>query len=264
MFVEKDGIRFFTSPLLESCGGLKHAFMTRVGGVSSSPYKSLNMGLKEGDSKKNVEENRERLSTAFGFPPLQLTTVDQVHGFMMVTVRDNGGPTYSRIQADGLTTLTPEVPLGILTADCVPLLLHDPVKKVAAAVHAGWRGAAAGIITRSINIMASKFGTDRQDLIAAIGPHIGPCCYVVGSEVLDAFSDTFGDEIKELTRRASEGNLSLDLGIAARIQLLTSGVRESNIDTLSECTSCREDLFFSHRRDGSPSGRQLSFIMLEE
>jgi len=263
MLEQREGIKFFTSRLLAESRGVTHAFLTRVGGASPPPFDAMNLGADCGDDPANVTANAARLSEVFGFHPERLTTAKQVHGFMMVTVRDRGGNVYSKIESDALATPTPGVPVGVLTADCVPLLIHAPAAGVVAAVHAGWRGAAAGIARRSVNVMAAKFSTSPAEMVAAIGPRIGPCCYTVGPEVPDAFRENFGEGLRYFSEK-EDGAFTLDLGEATKAQLVEAGVAEANIEVIDVCTACSADLFFSYRRDGERTGRQLSFIMVEE
>ncbi|MFQ5466220.1 MAG: peptidoglycan editing factor PgeF [Thermodesulfobacteriota bacterium] len=262
MLEQREGIKFFTSGLLAEGRGVTHAFLTRAGGSSPAPFDTMNLGADCGDDPVNVAANAKRLSEVFGFRPERLTTAKQVHGFMMVTVRDRGGAVYSGIESDALATPTPGVPVGVLTADCVPLLIHAPAAGAVAAVHAGWKGAAAGIARRSVNVMAGKFSTSPGEMVAAIGPRIGPCCYTVGAEVPDAFREDFGEGLEYFSEK-DDGTFTLDLGEATRAQLIEAGMTEANIEVIDACTACDPDLFFSYRRDGERTGRQLSFIMVE-
>lgn len=228
------------------------------------PFSTLNMSTRLGDSPGNVKENMVRVARAFDFSPERLTTVNQVHGIIVEHIRDEGGERYSNIESDGLVTAEPGTAIGILTADCVPVLLADPVKNVVAAAHAGWRGTALGITARAVGSMTECFHSDPAGIHAAIGPRIGPCCYTVGENVLEAFAEKFGPEPACFSRRG-DGTLTLDLAAANKVLLVRAGLREENIDVLDGvCTSCNPDLFFSHRRDGAegPTGRQLSFIVI--
>lgn len=255
MLLETRGISFVKSARLGA--GVTHAFLARTGGVSPPPYASLNLSVKGGDTPGNVAENRLRVEDAFGIPEGSITTVRQVHGDRVFIPGDpppkdsDGCP-----EADAVVT-GKDAAVGVLTADCLPLLLHDPGAGVVAAVHAGWRGSALKVASRAVEVMTTRFGTNPADVLAAIGPHIGPCCYQVGGELPGEFEKAFADAGRFFTRR--DGSLYLDLAAPNRASLTEAGLMEENISSAFICTSCRTDLFFSYRKEGA-TGRQLSFI----
>lgn len=208
------------------------AFSTRLGGVSSGPFTSLNLGRRSGDDVDNVDENRRRLCDSLGADVEKLTISYQTHSAVVRRARagEKGEP------GDGLWTDEPGVPLLALTADCLPIALARPDRSGLAVLHAGWRGLLAGIVEAGV----SALGGGR--LAAAVGPAIGPCCYEVGPEVAERFEPTL--------RRGR----NLDLWSAAERRLRAAGC--ASVERLDLCTHCNPDLFFSYRRDGKPYGGQ--------
>lgn len=251
-----NGITFFSSPNLESFPGLVHAFLGRTGGVSTGHLASLNMGRREEDSSENLKENRKKVAEAFGIDQEKVFTVSQVHGDRIVTI-DNPDVRPEEVkaqEADAIITNVKGISIGILTADCVPVLFYDRKNGVIAAVHAGWRGTAMKIAKKCVKRMQESFGTDPKDIAAAIGPAIGLCCYKVNDDVVLAVGN-----IDKVTR-ACERHWCLDLPKANLLQLEEAGVTDINVSDI--CTSCRTDIFFSHRGEKGRTGRQLSFISL--
>lgn len=241
---------------------VRHAFATRFGGVSEGPHASLNLGLSVGDDPERVEENARRLARALALSPGQFASVNQVHGDRLVEISGaaaGGALPPPAAEADGLLTRERGAALCVRTADCVPVLLFAPDVGAAAAVHAGWRGAAAGIAGLAARSLAARYGARPSALFAAIGPSIRSCCYEVGEEVAGAFRRRFGDSVL----RNGEGKCShLDLPAACRLSLLEAGVDEERIDVLPHCTACDGARFFSHRRDRGRTGRHLSLVAL--
>lgn len=257
----KDGIKFFISENLPA-RELSHAFLTRVGGVSAPPFDSLNLDDRDADEKENVEANRARVGAALGLPPERLVTLNQVHGCSVLYADDKYLSAPRRMDADAVVTSLPNVPIGILTADCLPILLYDPVKRVIGAAHAGWKGALERVGSKTVEAMAGRCGTTTSGVQAALGPYIGPCCYAVNDDVLDGFAASFGEGASGFFEKRG-GRLYLDIGKAVVFDLAASGVKEANILSVSRCTSCDEGLFFSYRRDRGRTGRQMSVIMLK-
>jgi YfiH family protein len=197
---------------------------------------------------------------ALGIPSGRLLTLRQVHGAEVLIFEENtkAALTYS-LPYDAVITDKKRVALGIWTADCLPILMVDRSQKIIAAVHAGWRGIWRGVIERTVNAMIKTFESSPADIVAGIGPGIGPCCYEVQQDVVSLFRNSYGSPDQLIQER--EGRSYLDLSRAAQLELSKAGIPPANIDTIPLCTCCREDLFFSFRRDKQP-GRQLSFIML--
>jgi hypothetical protein len=187
----------------------------------------------------------------------ELCTLTQVHGARVVRAElaATGSP------ADAVVTDRPGVLLGVVTADCVPILLHDPRARAVGAVHAGWRGTAAGIARAAVRALGEAYGSRPQDLTAVMGPAIGPCCYEVGPEVREALEGA-QPGAGAAAGRGRNGGDTLDLWRANRMILEGAGLAPERIHLLRHCTSCRADLFPSYRRDGAGCGRMLAFIGL--
>lgn len=229
------------APLESALPGTLAAFSTRLGGVSSPPWDTLNVGLHVGDSPVDVTENRRRLFRALGVDPESLVTAGQVHSDAVAVATSPG----RHEKTDGLVTVARGLTLAVFCADCVPVWLLDPRLPAAGVVHAGWKGTLAGIAGRAVEIMVRKLGSRPRDLLAAVGPSIGPCCYEVGSEVVAPAARNFGPDVVVDTG----GRPHLDLWEANRHALVLAGVNPSRVYVSGFCTSCRADLFHSHRRE---------------
>jgi len=244
---------FLRSPRLEAAG-FRHGFSTRRGGASGGAFASLNLGRSVGDEAAHVDENHRRLADAVGYAPERLFVVSQVHGNAVVSVRGDDRPEEVRARsADALVAGEAGSAVGVRTADCVPVLLANPRAGTVAAVHAGWRGVVAGVVREAIAAMGEA---DGSELLAAVGPSIGPCCFEVGDEVAAALGQAAGDGI--VLRRGNE-KPHVDLWRAVEHQLRAAGV--AAVDMLGACTLCDPGRFFSYRRDGKASGRMLSVIV---
>ena len=256
-------IHYLEPELMAAADISRQGFTTRHEGVSRPPYNSLNLGSNTLDSVHSVKGNRSLLARSFGGTLDRFVTVNQVHGTDLLVI-DAPNPDFGhflKLECDGIVTDQPGVMIGICVADCFPILLLDPAKKVIAALHAGWQGTARGIARKGVEAMVEVFGSRPADIIAAIGPGIGPCCYEVDTPVKAAF--TAGGLTWDLfATAAGEGKWQLDLSAANRQQLLLAGVRESNVEEARQCVSCVPDLYFSYRRDKGDTGRQMGFIML--
>jgi YfiH family protein len=271
-------IRILQASALAKLPWLVHGFSTKPGGVSSqNGEKVLNLGFTEWDTKENVLENRRLFRSALRASDLQLISLQQIHSDV-IHLFDAASAESCR--GDGSVTNRHGLLLGVRTADCVPVLLVDPKKRAVAAVHAGWRGALARIVVKAIGKMQMHFKTKPADLVAAIGPSIGGCCYEVGTEVATRFLSQFaeaadwfdefrtGDEPNPIQwlnmmppgHQPAPKNVLLDLRKANRAQLLGAGLRAPNIFVSDLCTACRRDLLFSYRKEGPQSGRHLSVI----
>ena len=244
-------------------GGLLAGFSTRNGGVSRAPFNTLNLGLGTDDQLANVEGNRSAFARSFDLPPHQLLTVKQVHGKDMLLVDEPNLDLshFLTVQVDAIVTNQPDIMIGVLTADCFPILIWHPDLTVAAAVHAGWRGAANGLIGKTVQAISEHFNRPATELQAAVGPGIGAHKYEVDRPVRDAFrkGTGFWEEISTETRL---GHWQLDIPLSCRLQLEKAGLKTGNIEIAQQCTCCHPELFFSHRRDGGITGRQLGFIKL--
>ena len=262
--VKKKTIECLQSSLLRNCDFLVHAFCTRRGGASQDEYKSLNMSFREGDEEFRVLQNWDRLATAFAIPMEQFLVVNQVHGDAIFVIKSHGSYFSSReeLNYDAIVTNRTNLVICIKTADCAPVFIVDKVKKVIAVVHAGWKGTALEISAKVIRLMQNQYGSLPENILAAIGPAIGRCCYEVDQATADAFrglnnSEFFLQPVKK------KDKLLLDLPEANRRQILAAGIPESNIEVSSYCTTCNQDMFFSHRGSGGITGRQINFMMIK-
>jgi YfiH family protein len=253
-------------PLLRSVAlrGFAHGFTTRAGGVSAEPYASLNVGMRWGDSRDNVLENRRRAAAACGADRLCL--VRQVHGAGVFRVTAGTTPeALAQAEVDALCTDLPGVAVGIFTADCVPLLVGDPVTGAVAAIHAGWRGVVAGVAPATLAAMAEAHGGRMSDLRVALGPAIGPCCFEVGPEVVAAFDAQIPEARAAgaiADGRSGGGKPHIDLKRALLAQLQAAGISPAHIDAGAECTMCDPaGRFYSYRRDNTRTGQHLSLIV---
>lgn len=259
-----DKVQYLEPSLLTAAGVSAHGFTTRHEGVSRAPYNSLNLGTGTNDSPHAVEGNRNLVTRAFGAEAGRLVSVTQVHGTDLLVI-DSPNPDYGyfqKLEADGIITNQPGVMIGVCVADCVPVLLLDPVKGVVAALHAGWKGTAAGICRKGVDAFINLFGSEPQDILAAVGPGIGPCCYEVDKPVAEAFR-AGGHDWDAVATIKDVARWQLDLVRANALQLGAAGIPERNIETAGQCVSCAPQLFFSYRRDSGETGRQMGFIMLK-
>jgi polyphenol oxidase len=298
---------------------LTHGFSTRVGGLSTlDGEKVLNLSFMEWDRRENVLENRRLLQTAVGVKTAALVTMRQIHSdvvhpfwgardweprrknirhserseeslfrqgakareILSFAPDDGADVVLKPCKGDAAITNQPGLLLGIQTADCVPILLVDPKQRVVAAIHAGWRGTLARIAQKTVGRMQMEFGCKPANLLAAIGPSIGPCCYEVSADFVTKFRAQFADveTYFDEARTGEEPNplqwmnmyppghqpppkrVHLDLRKANRSQLMAAGLRETNIFVSDLCTGCRRDLFFSYRKEGATSGRMMAVI----
>ena len=288
------GLEILTAKILEPLPWVVHGFSTRKGGASRlDGVAALNLGFTQWDSREAVARNRRAFTRAIpasnasakpdGKPASEkpLITLGQIHS----DVSHIFSKAPARLpQGDAAICRRPALLLGIQTADCVPILLADPRRRVVAAVHAGWRGTLARIVTKTLGRMRLEFGTQPEDVLAALGPAIGPCCYEVGPEVAQAFAGQFAQAAEwfegpfERLATGEEPNplpwltmmppgheppperVRLNLAAANHWQLEDAGVNPRNIAASALCTACRSDLFFSYRKEGAGTGRMLSAI----
>ena len=241
-------ITFLHSEALDRLPRIVHAFSTR-----RSERSDFALGAGPA-SNPLVQMNRIRFVAAAGAVGWPVLKLKQVHSGI-VRVMEDTSAAGEAVEGDAAITSLTGVLLSVQTADCVPILLADSRSRAVAAVHAGWRGTAAHIVEATVRELEQQYSVKPQDIVAAIGPHIGSCCYEVGEEVVEAIQDSFAIE-----RRPEWPKPHLNLAEANRRQLSTAGVSEDRIETSSLCTRCREDLFFSFRRDGTRTGHMLSII----
>jgi YfiH family protein len=239
---------------------LVHAILTRLGGVSSPPFASLNLSQVVGDDPAAVATNYERVCGAFGIRRSQMATCYQVHSAdVFVVAASDGGRLVG--QGDAMVTDQPGVYLSMRFADCTPLLLHDPVRRAVGIAHAGWRGTLKNVAGAVVRAMVERLGCLPGDITAVVGPAIGPCCYQVGSEVIQAAEAAYASA-GELLRPRAGGRYHFDLWEANRRQLVVAGVNHVAVAGL--CTACRTDRFFSHRAEQGQTGRFGALIGYRE
>ena len=257
---DRNGVIFMTSPNIQAA----HAFTTRYGGVSEGIYSSLNLGVNCGDDLVSVEENYGRICNILGITLSDIVCSHQIHSATIRTVtREDCGELFksSPYKADGLITCDNGVALMVFSADCVPILLHDPVRNVIGAIHAGWRGTAKNITGAAIQKMIGEFGCRPNEICAAIGPCISKCCYETDQDVVNALYETLGESVKGcvVTNNSTKGNkYMVDLKEANRILLQKAGL--CDIMVSDECTSCQNDKYWSHRRTNGKRGSQAAII----
>ena len=252
---------YFTFSLLDRVNQLIHAVSTRLGGVSKGIYHSLNIGFHVGDEENNVIKNREIFCRTLGLNLSSVAAGEQVHGTHIAIVQagDRGKGAYSWKESfprtDALTTNVPGVSLLVVVADCPALLFFDPAHKAVALAHTGWRGSIKGSLQKTIQKMSQNFHTNPQDLLVAISPSIGPCCYRIGKDTLKQLVTSFPANWKNFVIFKPDGSAHLDLWKLNRYQLLKMGVKHTNIEIARICTACHTDLFYSHRKERGKTGR---------
>jgi YfiH family protein len=242
--------------------GFKHGFSPRAGGVSQPPYASCNLGRAVGDNLEHVAENHRRFAEAVGYAPEALFELSQVHGRDVREVRPGEDPKVVRSESgDGLVGLDGAV-VGVRTADCVPVLVADTETRRVAALHAGWRGVALGVVPAGVERLVAASGAPRERLIAAVFPHIAVCCFEVSDDVAAQLVAASGaGESAPLVEQGPRGKPHVNLEAVVRLQLMAAGLPTENIDVVPGCTRCDAARFFSFRRDGRASGRHLTAII---
>jgi YfiH family protein len=287
--IAPNGVQWLAVPAWEKMNWLWHGFSTRRGGLSRAYCAvdapgELNLGFTTEDDRETVARNRRLFTQAVsGDPSTPLVDVHQIHSNLVLLASSADASREKPRSADGLMTNEPGLLVGIRTADCIPILVADRKRRAVAAFHAGWRGTVQRIVESGIGRMRLQFGSRPEDLIAAIGPGIGPCCYSVGEEVLSSFESQFA-YARELFREVYDSDLvrtkypmlfmtqrapghlvqgpSLHLNLveANRRQLLAAGLKPRAIHLVGGCTSCHRELFFSHRGAQGHAGRMMSAI----
>lgn len=255
-FQHHDNLRFFQFNTLQA----KHAIFTRHGGLSPEPWHSLNVGGTVGDDLTRVRANRNMSLKALGCVPESVFDVWQVHGADVVCATAPRPDTESVRQADIILTDKPELTLYMRFADCVPILFHDPRKGVVGVAHAGWVGTLRDVATAAINAMTKQYGSNPADVIAGIGPSIGPDHYEVGSDVILQVTQKFGDDSEQLLK-SHNGKIHFDLWKTNRILLERAGVEK--IEVAEICTACNTNDWFSHRAEKGRTGRFGALITLQ-
>ncbi|WP_337286377.1 peptidoglycan editing factor PgeF [Candidatus Methylomirabilis sp.] len=244
-------------PHWERFDGLIHGFLGRVSSQGRPSNAAFRLSSDNDDDAAVVKSNWCELKLGLGLRDISIITARQVHGNTVLKVSRGDGKLAG--VGDGLMTDAPNLCVGVMAADCVPILFVEPARKIAAAVHAGWRGTAAGIAQRTVASMKEAYGIDPAALHVAMGPSIGPCCYEVGPEVAAQIAANWKEELKGAWRPNHEGKGRLDLRTLNEIQLLGAGIPGAQISKIGPCTACSVADFFSYRKEGK-SGHQLSFV----
>lgn len=247
---------------------LVQACSTRLGGVSTGIHKSMNLGFLNGDDPDNVHENFRIICNELKINPRSLVFAAQTHtNNVRVTGLSDHGKWIFRERdydnIDALVTNNPGTTLIILTADCVPVSIYDPVNKAIGLAHSGWRGTASEIVCETIKTMQAEYGSNPENLIISTGPSICKKCYEVSLDVVNEFKKTYNeDEMKQITEQVSEEHFLLDLNEAIRISALRMGVKPENFEITGLCTNCNPDLLFSHRASCGKRGTLASFLSI--
>jgi polyphenol oxidase len=260
----------FLSEWMREYPWLAAGITTRHGGVSGAPWTTQNCALHVGDVEGDVIENRKRASGAAGFDFAAWTCAEQVHGSEIAVVRKErrGAGRLRREDSvgdkDGMITNTPGIMLAAFYADCVPLWFVDPANKAVGIAHAGWKGTVGHIAAKAVKAFVDTFGSDPSRMLAAIGPSIGACCYEVDDYVIDQVKEAGGTPGVEYVPAASNGRYMLNLSKFNANQLLKAGILLNHIEITGYCTSCRSDLFYSHRKEQGRTGRMAAWIAIKD
>src|SRR5512138_448096 len=247
-FIQHNGIRYFQFDLLPT----RHALFTRHGGVSPDPWGTLNVGGTVGDDLTRVRENRLLSFQALGCAPESIFDVWQIHSADVVCARAPRPTGESYRQADIILTDQPDVTLFMRFADCVPIVLHDPCKGAVNLAHAGWMGTLRGVATAAIEAMKKNYGSNPADIVAGIGPSIGPDHYEIGADVILQVMQKYSDE-SQLFLKSHHGQIHFTLWQATRLSLERLGVHQIEVAQL--CTACHTEDWFSHRAEKGRTGR---------
>ena len=260
-----DGLTFQVSPQMERAW-IAHGFTTRTGGVSGDIFSSLNLAVNREDRPENVRENYRRVCGALGVEMDKLVFSCQVHADRVrcVTSADLGKGLDRPVdyEADGLITDIPGLPLVVFGADCLTVLLCDPVRRVAAAVHAGWRGTALGIVERAVEQMTGHYGSDPADILAAVGPGISKCCFETDEDVPNAMTAALGAAALPFITGGEDGKFHVDLKGLNALRLERAGLLAGHVDVSPDCTMCLPEKYWSHRQTQGRRGSQAALIAL--
>lgn len=249
--MERNGVKYYTSSLINT-NKIPHFFSTRTGGASEGCYSSLNLGIYTDDSLESVSENFSRIFSSAGMEKDKIVYLKQVHGDKFYIVDDINYFNINGKYGDAIITNARGIAIGVFTADCVSVLIADPIKNIIAAVHAGWKGTSLCITGKVLNYMINEMLCNPEDITVSIGPSIGPCCFEVKEDVANKFTYI----------NYNEGKLYVDLWRENYSQALLRGVLPKNIAQGELCSVCNESLFYSYRRDKGLTGRLGSFIQI--
>ena len=264
--LQNNGVSFLAAERFLAAGGVAHGFSTRIGGVSTGIYSSLNLSFNRGDDPDCVRENYRRFCAAIGADVTGIVMTGQVHGAEIRTASpelikpDVCVPT--GYDCDGLITDRPGLVLTVFTADCIPVLLYDPVLRVIAAVHAGWRGTAQDIAGKAVDKMQRDYGCQPEHILAAIGPGISQCCFETHSDVPDAMTAALGDTANPHILCLENGKFRVNLKAINAALLTRAGVSSDRIEISADCTACLHQTYWSHRVTQGQRGSQAAMIQL--
>ena len=266
----ENGVPYLRFPMLESESFIEHGFSTRKGGVSTGIYESMNLTFNLEDDPENVSENFRRMAAALHTVPEKMVYSKQTHTTNVLKIEEHHkgmGIVRERDfdSIDGLVTNMPGICLVTFYADCVPLYFVDPVKKAIGLSHSGWRGTVGKIGKVTIELMQKTYGSDPEDIIAAIGPSICRDCYEVSGDVIQQFRESFDEAYwPELFYKKENGKYQLDLWRANERIFTEAGIREDHIAVTNVCTHCNPDILFSHRTTGDKRGNVSAFLALKQ
>jgi len=268
--LEKEGIATFHFKLFSQFDNISHFVSTRQGGISNGHFSSLNIGFHVGDDNFRVLQNRRFLSEAIGIDLMKFTFANQCHSANVAIVSDaqRGKGAMEKDSAlgnfDGMVSNVKNICLAVQVADCVPILLYDPVQKVIGSLHAGWRGTLKKIVMEAVSKMIQNYGSRADDIYAGLGPANGPCCYEVGEDVYREARISLG-LVKDVIKPAkNEGKYIFDQWTANVKQLTDAGLKREHIEVSEICTQCHADTFFSSRANNGVTGRFMAGIMLKK
>jgi polyphenol oxidase len=266
---QKTGISIFRFQNLSNYSNIEHFISGRKGGYSTGPFAALNTGFHVGDNEEQVLLNRVQLAKALGCDINNFIVANQTHSSNIFIASANSKGKGSRnsttaiADTDALISNVPGAYICVQMADCVPVLLYDPIKNVVGAVHAGWKGTIGNISEKTVNLMRDTFNCKTEDVIAGIGPCNGPCCYEVGEDVRLQVIKNFQQPDKVVLDTKKPGKYIFDQRQANKIQLLEAGIKEENIEIADICTQCHSDEFFSSRAMNGKTGRFMAGIMIK-
>lgn len=265
--IEGENIKYYIIEEFADTGLVTHAFCTKLGGVSKGDFAELNLGFHTGDKKENIIKNRQRICNELGVDYHKVVAGEQIHSdnIEIVTKADQGrgavGYQDSISETDALVTNQAGVTLTSYYADCVPIIILDPVKEVVALAHGGWKGTVKKIGHKTILNLEQEFGSNPEDILVGIGPSIGPCCYEVDDYVINLLKQSF-DYWNQLVTKTGDNSWRFDLWQANSRQVQDIGVLKENIIISELCTACNTDQFYSYRAESGTTGRMASLIKL--
>lgn len=256
---QPNGIAYYTFASLDAFGDIVHAITTRHGGVSTGRYASLNLTTGTGDDPVAVRENLDRICGVLGLRREDLVSPNQRHTANVRRIEQaDRGQVYTGY--DVFVTDQPGVPLVLRYADCTPVVIYDPVRRAAAVIHSGWRGTVQGAARAAVDALAQEYGSRPADMVAGVGPSIGPCCYEVGDDVVSAVRSAFDRPDELLHAQPGKTRRHFDLWAANRRWLIDAGVRQ--VEVAEQCTACRVDEFYSYRAEQGKTGHFAAVMAL--